>query len=58
MEDLNAWWDKVKVGGLVTGDDYLWRPEDDYPVKRAVDQFVKERGLEVWLVQPTQFAIY
>ena len=43
-DDLEAYERKVKEGGLITGDDYT-RPgwwEDG--VRRAVDQFVAERG--------------
>jgi predicted O-methyltransferase YrrM len=56
-EDLNAWWSKVKEGGLFCGHDYsvnekVWlsrRPHrKEFPhfgVAQAVDEFVKEKNL-------------
>jgi len=47
--DLEAWWPKVKLGGLIAGHDYGHRlfPE----VKTAVDQFVSEMSLLLCLDQ-------
>jgi len=45
-QDLEAWVHKVRVGGIVSGHDYIWRPERPYiQVKAAVDRFVKDRGI-------------
>lgn len=46
MEDLRAWYPKVKSGGIMAGDDYA----TCHPgVPLAVDAFFKEKGLEVHL---------
>ena len=59
-KDLELFYPKVKDGGFVAGDDYLWTsPElgSDLPVKRAVDEFVALRpGLTVKIMS-TQFII-
>lgn len=43
--DLIAWWPKVKAGGVICGDDYVWPG-----VGRAVMEFAIQVGLthEVW----------
>jgi predicted O-methyltransferase YrrM len=38
--DLESFLPKIKSGGYLTGDDYLWAPEEQLPVKRAVAEFV------------------
>jgi hypothetical protein len=44
--DLEAWVPKVRPGGIVSGHDYIWRPERPYiQVKSAVDRFVKEHQI-------------
>lgn len=47
--DLNAWYPKLKDGGLFSGHDYdsKWDRKGHYGVKRAVDEFCKERGYSV-----------
>ena len=58
LADLRLARAKVKPGGLITGDDYDWRPHEAYPVKRAVADFVEEAGLEGGLeVLGSQFLI-
>lgn len=42
LEDLYAWWPKVKKGGFMAGDDY-WMED----VKRAVHFFETDKGLNV-----------
>lgn len=54
MNDLNLWWPKLKVGGIISGHDY-WDMEMDcgdniistFKVKSAVDTFAKEHNLQV-----------
>ena len=49
-DDLNAWWPKVRKGGILLGDNYNDRRETNGPsirrwgVKRAVDEFAEENG--------------
>jgi hypothetical protein len=45
-KDLELACQKVKSGGYITGDDYTWGEEEAFPVKRAVQDFVKEKGIE------------
>lgn len=45
LADLEAWFPKIRSGGLLIGDDWDW-PE----VKKAVHTFIKRRGIEVNLL--------
>ena len=52
LEDLEAWYPKVKKGGLISGHDYL-NPvcsegveDNGWGVKQAVDEFTKKLGVE------------
>jgi len=38
IADINAWYPKVKPGGMITGDDYLWPG-----VKKAVNEYFKDK---------------
>lgn len=60
-EDLNAWWPKVRKGGILAGDDYAHgcpavcrEFSDDVGVSGvdyAVNEFVKEKNLELNLTK-------
>ena len=45
LEDLNAWFHKVKPGGILAGHDYAdgMLPQGDFGVKSAVDEFFAEQ---------------
>jgi len=45
LSDLRHCLSKVKAGGIIAGDDYYWRPDEGCPVKRAVQDFIKEENL-------------
>lgn len=45
--DMEAWWEKVKVGGVMAGHDY--NSDKWYGVVRAVTEFSREEGIEVSL---------
>ena len=45
LADLRLCLAKTKPGGLIAGDDYTWGYDQEYPVRRAVEMFVKENGL-------------
>jgi len=45
MKDLDLAYKKVRRGGYITGDDYTWGAEDGFPVKRAVQDFVRNSQL-------------
>lgn len=54
--DLSIWWSKVKEGGMISGHDYLdgetvW---GEFSVKSAVDEFVEERNLDLYLTGENQ----
>lgn len=42
-KDIQVWFPKVKVGGIIAGHDYTWGPD----VKKAVDIFFEAKGLSV-----------
>jgi Methyltransferase domain len=48
-EDLEAWCDKVRPGGILAGHDYVDGdlPQGEFYVKSAVDEFFGERGIHV-----------
>ena len=50
MEDLNAWFDKVRPGGIVAGHDYIdgTFPAGEFGVKSAVDEFFYGKQLPVY----------
>jgi len=47
LADLRLARAKVRPGGLITGDDYDWKPDEGFPVQRAVADFAAEAGLAV-----------
>ena len=59
-EDLEAWWDKVRSGGIVAGDDY--DPISWPSVTKAVDEFFNKKGIKInhapdlyrfyWVIKP------
>lgn len=63
LKDIEAWYPKVKIGGILAGDDYGPVPEQQvdfgkgvhiFGVKRAVDEFAVKRAKNVsidWLAQ-------
>lgn len=55
-EDIDAWWPKIKPGGMILGDDYmdgvlLWEGMTIFEVKRAVDTWAAEIGKEVMYLE-------
>lgn len=46
-EDITEWAKKVKPGGIVSGHDYMLRPErgESFKVKEAVDDYVKKNNI-------------
>ena len=58
LEDLSIGYLKLKPNGFIAGDDYNWKPEKNYPVKRAIKDFLKLNGFEDKLrVIDSQFII-
>jgi SAM-dependent methyltransferase len=46
LNDLQICLSKVKPGGIIAGDDYTWGEKDGFPVKRAVQDFIKRNNLK------------
>lgn len=58
LSDLNYCLQKVKSGGLISGDDYNWGEKYGFPVKQAVLDFIHENNLEKRLkILVSQFII-
>lgn len=51
--DINAWYDKVRPGGIVSGHDYV--VAHDFGVVQAVDEFVKEHNKVLNLTEEDWF---
>jgi hypothetical protein len=49
LEDLAAWYPKMRPGGIIAGHDYVdgWFPSGHFTVKSAVDDFFGRLGLRV-----------
>jgi hypothetical protein len=57
MQDLELAFRKIRAGGVICGDDYMdggWWQGD---VKKAVDEFIRVRQLEVLAIRNRQFAL-
>lgn len=52
LKDLEAWWPKIKMGGILCGDDYATRHPG---VPRAVNEFFSKKGINVFLDGPRYF---
>ena len=58
LRDLELFFPKVKVGGLITGDDYEWTNEaGEWAVKMAVERFVAEHSVEKRTIRNSQFVL-
>lgn len=53
LEDINAWFPKVRKGGVVSGHDYIkdYKVQNiEFGVWRAVDEFCEKHGYKVELI--------
>jgi len=57
--DITLYWNKVRSGGILSGDDFDWGACFDFPVKRAVDKFFAIQGMKPvmsdnqwWAIKP------
>jgi hypothetical protein len=55
--DLELYEPKVRTGGFICGDDYLWGPEAGYPVRRAVDELSRRDGIRLVAVKRDNFIL-
>jgi hypothetical protein len=46
-DDMNLWWPKIRIGGVLCGHDYQFRWECMKGLVKAVDEFAKENNLEL-----------
>lgn len=59
--DLEAYYPKVKRGGIICGDDLKWtKPKlnGDKPVERAVMELVRDKGIKRMRIFGSQFLLY
>jgi predicted O-methyltransferase YrrM len=59
VRSINAWWPKVRQGGILAGHDYLPSENEEEYVRKAVNDFVREKDLPLmcdewdwWVVKP------
>lgn len=51
MADLAAWTPKVKPGGIMSGHDYMERPNKPFiQVKAAIDEYTRQHDIREWFV--------
>lgn len=50
-KDLEAWYPKVRVGGIVSGHDYFESPRKTVQVIPAVDEFVAKHNLDLQITE-------
>jgi hypothetical protein len=56
-EDLELYWERVRPGGIVAGDDYAEAGWWEAGVKHAVDEFAAKHGGELLLLDGGQFVL-
>lgn len=59
-DDLNAWWPKIKVGGILGGHDFLEKTDEGWfcQVKSAVEAWTAKRNLSFYVTPCTSFWIH
>jgi hypothetical protein len=55
--DLEKCFDKVRPGGFITGDDYDWGEEHEYPIRRAVGELIEAKPVEVETIKDGQYIL-
>ena len=57
-EDLTLWYPKLKKNGLIFGDDFYWREDDNsFSVKKAYEEFISKNNIKKWCVFKSQICI-
>lgn len=56
-DDIEHWFKKVKIGGMLAGHDYLdgQKPQGNFGVKSAVDEFVIKNDLELFTTNENEW---
>lgn len=49
-DDIREWTKKVRIGGIVSGHDYYQTPSGNVGVITAVDEYVKEHGYNLQII--------
>ena len=58
INDLNMWYPKLKKNGVLFGDDYYWREEDDtLSLHKAYQEFINKHNIKKWCVFKSQITI-
>jgi len=58
INDLNMWYPKLKKNGVLFGDDYYWREEDDtLSLHKAYQEFINKNNINKWCVFKSQITI-
>ena len=56
--DLKVWYPKLKKNGILFGDDYYWREEDDtLSLHKAYQEFIVKNNIKKWCVFKSQIKI-
>ena len=56
--DLKVWYPKLKKNGILFGDDYYWREEDDtLSLHKAYQEFIFKNNIKKWCVFKSQIKI-
>lgn len=58
-QDLNTWWEIVRPGGLISGDDYTVFPTTKFAVDRFVDKnniTLLTKGNKWWFIKPERLS--
>lgn len=50
LEDIQAWYEKVKPGGIIAGHDYKEDSINKYGVIEAVEKFTTDNNISPWFV--------
>lgn len=60
MEDLDAFWPKIKMGGILSGHDFGYQVEGGafIEVDRAVERWAREHGVTFYVTPCTSFWIH
>jgi len=57
-DDLTYWFPKLKKNGIIFGDDFYWREEDNsFSVKKAYEKFILEKNIKKWCVFKSQICL-
>jgi len=50
LRDIEAWWPKVKTGGILSGHDYVRVQHMEFTIKDALEEFTEKNNINPWFV--------